>query len=80
MKNMLAAVKDAVQNRAMRYYIKAGKRMYVAAMHAYGSPVQYPYWSQGIQSADSIYAISLLTSGLFTVNTMWANRNVLSKM
>ncbi len=34
----------------------------------------------GFQSADSIYAINLLTSGLFTVNTMWTNWNVLSKM
>ncbi len=28
---------------------------------------------QGFQSADSIHAINLLTSGLFTVNTMWTN-------
>ncbi len=30
-----------------------------------------PY--QGFQSADSIHAINLLTSGLFTVNTMWTH-------
>ncbi len=29
--------------------------------------------NQGFQSADSIHAINLLTSGLFTVNTMWIN-------
>ncbi len=28
---------------------------------------------QGFQSADSIHAINLLTSGLFTVNTMWTD-------
>ncbi len=28
---------------------------------------------QGFQSADSIHAINLLTSCLFTVNTMWTN-------
>ncbi len=28
---------------------------------------------QGFQSADSIQAINLLTSGLFTVNTMWTD-------
>ncbi len=28
-------------------------------------------YKQGFQSADSIHAINLLTSGLFTVNTMW---------
>ncbi len=35
---------------------------------------------QGFQSTDSIYAINLLISGLFTVNTMWTDCNVLSKM
>ncbi len=35
---------------------------------------------QGFQSADSIHAINLITSGLFTVNTMWTDSNVLSKM
>ncbi len=29
--------------------------------------------TQRLQSADSIHAINLLTSGLFTVNTMWTN-------
>ncbi len=28
---------------------------------------------QGFQSADSIHAINLLTSGVFTVNTMWTH-------
>ncbi len=36
--------------------------------------------TQGFQSAESIHAINLLTSGLFTVNTMWTNWNVLSKI
>ncbi len=31
------------------------------------------FQSQGFQSADSIHAINLLTSALFTVNTMWTN-------
>ncbi len=35
---------------------------------------------QGFQSADSIHELNLLTSGLFTVNTMCTKRNVLSKM
>ncbi len=35
---------------------------------------------QGIQSACSIHAINLLTSGLFTVNAMWSYWNVLTKM
>ncbi len=35
---------------------------------------------QGFQSADTIHAINLVTSGLFTVNTMWTNWNVLSKI
>ncbi len=32
-----------------------------------------PDHNQGFQSADSIHAINLLTSGLFTVNTMWTD-------
>ncbi len=32
------------------------------------------------QSADSIHAINLLTSGLFTTNVMWIHWHVLSKM
>ncbi len=35
---------------------------------------------QGIQSGSSIHAMHLLTSSLFTVNAMWTNQNVLSKM
>ncbi len=35
---------------------------------------------QGIQSADSIHAINLLKSGMFTINTVWTYWNVLSKM
>ncbi len=31
------------------------------------------YLQQRFQSADYINAINLLTSGLFTVNTMWTN-------
>ncbi len=30
-------------------------------------------YDQGFQSADSIHAINLLTSSLFTVNTMWTD-------
>ncbi len=29
--------------------------------------------SQGFQSADSIHVINLLTSDLFTLNSMWTN-------
>ncbi len=35
--------------------------------------INSPSPNQGFQSADSIHAINLLTSALFTVNTMWTN-------
>ncbi len=43
-------------------------------MPKYGSsPPPPPGLLQGFQSADSIHAINLLTSLLFTINTMWTN-------
>ncbi len=38
------------------------------------------YHIQRIQSAGSIHAINILTSGLFTANVMWTHWNILTKM
>ncbi len=65
-------------NRETR--ISAFQTLNVLSSHAWlcNASYMHPYphgedTAQGFQPADSIHVINLLTSGLFTVNTMWTN-------
>ncbi len=60
-------------------YISTSEYYQLFTKHSHAFLCSEPHL-KGFQSGGSIHAIHLLTSGLFTVNAMWANWNILSNM
>ncbi len=56
--------------KSASFYLANTCSLLCGIYHSWFIQVSLLPWSR-FQSADSIHAINLLTSGLFTVNTMW---------